>query len=80
MHDEPTGGYPRTMVFILSYKRNFLISMLNLVTLALLTVNMYTKKEAAVQISKRRCTLGSYKGEVARSHPLFLSENSISLL
>jgi hypothetical protein len=28
-------------------------------------------KEIAVQISKRRCTLGSYKGEVARSHPLF---------
>ena len=40
MHDEPTGGYPRTMVFILSYKRNFLISMLNLVMLALLTVNL----------------------------------------
>jgi len=41
---------------------------------------MYTKKEVAVQLSKRRCTrvkrqaLGSYKGEgarVARSHPLF---------
>ena len=32
---------------------------------------MYTKKEVAVQISKRRCTLGSYKGEVARSHHLF---------
>jgi hypothetical protein len=32
---------------------------------------MYAKKEVAAQISKRRCTLGSYKGEVARSHPLF---------
>ena len=29
------------------------------------------KKEVAIQISKRRGTLGSYKGEVARSHPLF---------
>ena len=26
---------------------------------------MYTKKEIAIQISKRRCTLGSYKGDVA---------------
>jgi hypothetical protein len=25
---------------------------------------MYTKKEVAVQISKQRCTLGSYKGDV----------------
>ena len=32
---------------------------------------MYTKKEVAVQISKRRCNFGSYKGEVARSHPFF---------
>ena len=32
---------------------------------------MYAKKEVAAQISKRRCTLGSYKGEVARSHHLF---------
>ena len=32
---------------------------------------MYTKKEVAVQISKQRCTLGSHKGEMARSHPLF---------
>ena len=29
------------------------------------------KKPVAVQISKRKCTLGSYKREVARSHPLF---------
>jgi hypothetical protein len=32
---------------------------------------MYTKKEVAVQISKQGCTLGSYKGDVERSHPLF---------
>ena len=32
---------------------------------------MYTKKGVGVQISKRRCTPGSYKGEVARSHPTF---------
>ena len=32
---------------------------------------MYTQKEVAVQISKQRCTLGSYKGDVERSHPLF---------
>ena len=38
------------------------------------------EKKVAVQISQRRCTLGSYKGEVARSHPLSLSENNISLL
>jgi hypothetical protein len=29
------------------------------------------KKEVDVQISKRRCNLGSYKGEVARLHPFF---------
>ena len=29
------------------------------------------KKEVGVQISKRRCNLGSYKGEVARLHPFF---------
>ena len=34
-------------------------------------LSSYTKKEVAVQISKPRCTLGSYKGDVARSHPLF---------
>jgi hypothetical protein len=34
------------------------------------------KKEVGVQISKRRCNLGSYKGEVARLHPFFLSEKS----
>jgi hypothetical protein len=32
---------------------------------------MYTKKEVAIQISKQRCTLSSYKGDVAGSHPLF---------
>ena len=32
---------------------------------------MYTKKEVAVQISKQRCTLSSYKGDVERSDPLF---------
>ena len=32
---------------------------------------MHTKKEVGVQISNQRCTLGSYKGEVARSHPFF---------
>ena len=31
----------------------------------------YIRKEVAVSIAKRRCTLGSYKGEVAPSHPLF---------
>jgi hypothetical protein len=31
---------------------------------------MHTKKEVGVQISNRRCTLGSYKGEVARLHTL----------
>ena len=31
---------------------------------------MRTKTEVGVQISKRRCTLGSYKGEVARLHTL----------
>jgi hypothetical protein len=29
---------------------------------------MYAKKEVGVQIWKRRCTPGSYKGEVARLH------------
>jgi hypothetical protein len=37
---------------------------------------MYANKEVGVQISKRRCTPGSYKGEVARSHPPFSSKNS----
>ena len=32
---------------------------------------MYTKREVGVQISNRRCTLGSYKGEVARVHTLW---------
>jgi hypothetical protein len=32
---------------------------------------MHTKKEVGVQISKRRCNIGSYKGEVARLHPFF---------
>ena len=31
---------------------------------------MHTKKEVGVQISNRRCTLGSYKGGVARLHTL----------
>ena len=31
---------------------------------------MHTKKEVDVQISNRRCTPGSYKGEVARLHTL----------
>ena len=31
---------------------------------------MHTNKEVGVQISNRRCTLGSYKGEVARLHTL----------
>jgi hypothetical protein len=31
---------------------------------------MHTNKEIGVQISKRRCILGSYKGEVARLHTL----------
>jgi hypothetical protein len=31
---------------------------------------MHMKKEVGVQISNRRCTLGSYKGEVARLHTL----------
>jgi hypothetical protein len=29
------------------------------------------KKELGVQISKRRCTVGSYKGEVEQLHPFF---------
>jgi hypothetical protein len=33
--------------------------------------SMHSKKEVGVQISKRRCTLGSYEGEVARLHCLF---------
>jgi hypothetical protein len=36
-------------------------------------------QEVCVQISKRRCNIGSYKGEVARLHLIFLSENSIFL-
>ena len=31
---------------------------------------MHTNKEVGVQILKRRCILGSYKGEVARLHTL----------
>ena len=34
---------------------------------------MHTNKEVGVQILKRRCILGSYKGEVARLHtPLYI--------
>ena len=33
---------------------------------------MYATKEVGVQISKRRCTPGSYKGEVAWLHPTFV--------
>jgi hypothetical protein len=36
------------------------------------------QKEADVQISKRRCTVGSCKGEVEQLHPLFfLSEQDL---
>ena len=38
---------------------------------------MHIKKEVGVKISKRRCNLGSYKGEVARLHPFFLSDHQI---
>jgi hypothetical protein len=42
---------------------------------------MYTKKEVDVQISKRRCTPGSYKGELARSHPtIFLRKQYVFAL
>ena len=33
-------------------------------------ISMHTKKEVGVLISNRRCTLGSYKGRVARLHTL----------
>ena len=38
------------------------------------------KKEVDVgQISKRRCTVGSYKGEVEQLHPLFFCQKTVIL-
>ena len=42
-------------------------------------LSMYTKKEVGVQISKRRCTVGWYKGEVERSHPFFFCQKTLIL-
>jgi hypothetical protein len=41
---------------------------------------MHTKKEVGVPISNRRCTLGLYKGEVARLHTLLYVFALITLL
>jgi hypothetical protein len=35
------------------------------------------KKEVGVQISKRRCNIGSYKGEVARLHLFFFCQKTV---
>jgi hypothetical protein len=49
--------------FSIFYKRNWLTSKY---------YQCIPKKELGVQISKRRCTVGWYKGDMKRSHP-FLS-------
>ena len=40
-------------------------------------ISMHTKREVGVQISKRRCTLGSHKGEVARLHTIFFCQKTV---
>ena len=60
MHDKSTGGYTRTTIFILSLKYIFtseslkLAYLINLLTLALLTVNLPMSTHPTVLYTKKR--------------------------
>jgi hypothetical protein len=56
---------------ILIEKANLRFSNLSLILWGIISPNNIYQKGVDVQISERRCTVVSYKGEVERSHPLF---------